>query len=473
MPDRAAIFHMGHAATYIFENGPDKKVLMDGRLEVHSPQAFQEYVAIQEMFKKGDDWNAALQAKGVGVLIIDSEHNHLMIAAALQHPQWRCVYCDEVVCVFLRRDIAMPEGVAEFDFRHWLFDGRLPLFRSPLPKPMPPLRWWLFPPAESFPDTPDFLSERLYHISLAINPRQIGGSSLQSVMLLCSMKHTQLAIRRRPWVVEPYRLLGAQQLQLAEGLAPEGIPKVTDAWQNIWGTLVASAVHRLQLALDIDEDDYSSRFYLQQVFSQIGVRDASLEHLEHLLTLPADNPARIELRPRLQETALQRKTELETARKQIDPENLTFAGLTQHAQAGFLASGLRRIEPATVSHLSPEQIDRIGTWFLITGQVEQAKQVYAKAEALPAALKSLRLGCCEQVAGEFEQARQLYLRVIEGTSKTDPLHADALGAIALLNVLATDLHQARIYTQRLEEVALTPNHRHLVRWLGGLFPRAN
>ncbi|MGL5097709.1 MAG: hypothetical protein ACRDD1_19145, partial [Planctomycetia bacterium] len=94
--DRAAAFHIGHAATYIYANGPEKKILMDPRLEVHSEGVFREYLRIEDdLTKKGGD--AGLRGYDVGVVVAGSEHNHRIQAALFGRPNaWRCVHYDEI-----------------------------------------------------------------------------------------------------------------------------------------------------------------------------------------------------------------------------------------------------------------------------------------------------------------------------------------------------------------------------------------
>lgn len=472
MPERAAIIHMGHAALYIFHNGPEKQVLFDGRLEVHSQAEFERYMAWQDLLTKGEDWESFLKSLDINLMIIDAEHNHVSQVTAFMSPNWRCVHFDDVLAVFVRRDWQLPEGVTEFDFQYWLFDGRLPLFQSPRPQPVAKPSWWLLPPDIVFPDQSDRLAERLYNLSLAMGERTLGVSPLETTLLLNGLKQSQLAIRRRPWSAETYRRMGMQYL-LAARMASlkEQTPTVTAPWQSTSGTLFATAVHCLQLALECDPNDYSSHVYLYEAASNAGMLDKSLFHLQKMLELPADNPARMQLRRQLGTVATQLAGRVEAAKKTLDLDDLSFDGLTKYADAGLLAMGLERIDGEAVKALTPEQVDRVGVWHLMAGQSEKAKSIYRSAKGLRPAIQELRLAACEHVLGNYEQARQHLLELLQHSSDQQAEHFDALFGLASLNVLAADMQQAKVYAGRLQSLPQTAQQRWLVQWLNGMFPK--
>lgn len=473
MPDRAAVMHMGHAALYIFHNGPEKKVLFDGRLEVHTQSEFEQYIAWQDAMSQGRDWDRLLRLLEVDLLIVDGEYNHRSQTSALLHPDWRCIHMDDVLAVFVRRSAPLPKGVEEFDFRYWLFDGRLPLFQSPLPRPARKPGWWLLPPDFVFPDQADRYAERLYNLSLNMSERTIGVHPLESVVLFNALKQSQLAVRRRPWAAEAYRRMGMQYLLAVPMLTDDGdIPTLTSPWRNGAGTLFASAIHCLQLSLECDPNDYSTHVYLYEACSKAGLHAKALSHLRRILQLPADNPARIQLREQFKVMATQLENQTTTAEKSIDPEDLSFRGLTAYANAGLLDRGLERIEFDSVNLLSAEQVDQLGRWYLTAGHAEKAKRLYDSAPSLRPPLRSLRLACCAQVLGEFEQARRHYLEAVESTTEQDCEHFDGLFGLSMLNVLAADLHQVRIYAGRLEKLPQDASQRRLTAWLNALLPNA-
>jgi len=103
-PDRAIISHIGLAATYEFHLGPDKKVLLDPRLEVSRQQTFAFQDAILAQMARGDrSWELQLRdAEGrLPVVILDSRGSRPMINGLLQTRGWRLVYADPAAAVFL------------------------------------------------------------------------------------------------------------------------------------------------------------------------------------------------------------------------------------------------------------------------------------------------------------------------------------------------------------------------------------
>lgn len=102
-PEHAFVAHNGQAAVYIYHNGPERKVFMDGRLEVCSVDTFRAYLQIEQMMMHGNPaWQAMFDPTGqtLPVLIIDRS-SLPTLAGMLTMPGWRLVYGDPTAGVFL------------------------------------------------------------------------------------------------------------------------------------------------------------------------------------------------------------------------------------------------------------------------------------------------------------------------------------------------------------------------------------
>jgi hypothetical protein len=108
-PDRAFIAHIGIAATYEFHHGPIKKVFLDPRLEVATPQTFQAHEAILKQMSIGDRrWELLLRDSqgSFPVVILDSRNSRPSISGLYSTPGWRLVYADPAAAVFLTEEQA-------------------------------------------------------------------------------------------------------------------------------------------------------------------------------------------------------------------------------------------------------------------------------------------------------------------------------------------------------------------------------
>jgi len=103
-PDRAIVSHIGLAATYIFHNGPDRKVFLDPRLEVASQKTFQAYDEIMDMIRDGDPrWESSLKDSNgnLPVVILDTRLSRQRLIGMYHQKNWRLVYADPSAAVFL------------------------------------------------------------------------------------------------------------------------------------------------------------------------------------------------------------------------------------------------------------------------------------------------------------------------------------------------------------------------------------
>jgi hypothetical protein len=125
-PDHAFAAHFGVASVYTYHNGPDRKVFMDGRLEVCTQSTFETYNAILAGMALGSThWEAIVRdARGrLPVVLLDSRHSRPAIEGLLHQPHWRLVFADASCAVFLETVQADKLGLPSADYT--------PLLRPP------------------------------------------------------------------------------------------------------------------------------------------------------------------------------------------------------------------------------------------------------------------------------------------------------------------------------------------------------
>ncbi|MCH2572487.1 MAG: hypothetical protein MK103_14060, partial [Planctomycetes bacterium] len=150
MPSKALIANWGHASVYIYHNGPDYKVFMDGRLEVNDRTTMENYEAITDSMTTDDGrWEHLLREQieptddlpAVMIEIAESQRRmdpnwfrkkHTsdslgeiarlgpLIFNLMSNPRWRCVYADSVAVVFIEHDRSRLHSLPELSARSFL-----------------------------------------------------------------------------------------------------------------------------------------------------------------------------------------------------------------------------------------------------------------------------------------------------------------------------------------------------------------
>jgi len=110
MPDRAFASHFGVASLYSFYHGPERRVFIDGRLEVASPETFRAYLKTRFLMTRRDPaWQESF-ARGAGghlpAVVLDLRYHQREIAGVLATPGWRAVYADRLAVVLIEEDLA-------------------------------------------------------------------------------------------------------------------------------------------------------------------------------------------------------------------------------------------------------------------------------------------------------------------------------------------------------------------------------
>jgi hypothetical protein len=108
-PDRAFVANNGQAAVYLYHNGPERLVFLDGRLEVSSRETWKAYNSILAAMAAGDiRWQEMLRDSdgALPTVILDSRYSRAQLTGLLNTPGWRLVFADAAGAVFLDEKLA-------------------------------------------------------------------------------------------------------------------------------------------------------------------------------------------------------------------------------------------------------------------------------------------------------------------------------------------------------------------------------
>ena len=124
LPDRALAFDLSLADVYLFQNGPGRKLFMDGRLEVPDRATFATYVRLENMLNEGrPGWSEPVRRMGNPLILLGHDKEFGAEATLLVDPDWRCIYFDAIASIFCRaRSSAFDEKrfpIHDFAERHF------------------------------------------------------------------------------------------------------------------------------------------------------------------------------------------------------------------------------------------------------------------------------------------------------------------------------------------------------------------
>ena len=103
-PQRAFVANNGQAAVYIYHNAPERRVFMDGRLEVCTLDTFKVFDGILLMMSQANPAWQEMFTQGGGelpVVILDSRTSRNAINGMINTPGWKLVFADEAGAVFV------------------------------------------------------------------------------------------------------------------------------------------------------------------------------------------------------------------------------------------------------------------------------------------------------------------------------------------------------------------------------------
>jgi hypothetical protein len=127
MPQRVFACDHSMASAYIFHNGPEKKVFLDGRLEVSSREQYERWLwIITDLIERNPKAEEELlegippDSRGVRempALLIDLKTCALHHVELLHHPRWRPVFMGATAIVLVYEPDAQRLGLASLDTR--------------------------------------------------------------------------------------------------------------------------------------------------------------------------------------------------------------------------------------------------------------------------------------------------------------------------------------------------------------------
>ncbi|HWE39093.1 MAG TPA: hypothetical protein VG406_21270 [Isosphaeraceae bacterium] len=122
LPGRALVYGLRQASVYVFHDGPDRKVFMDGRLEVPDVATFERYGRIDRWLNEADPRGVeALGRLGDPLVLLEHASAFRAEAVLFGRPDWPCVEFDAVAAVFVSRRRVDPARFPEVDFAARLF----------------------------------------------------------------------------------------------------------------------------------------------------------------------------------------------------------------------------------------------------------------------------------------------------------------------------------------------------------------
>ncbi len=237
LPDRALVFDLGQAAVYLFHNGPQRKLFMDGRLEVPSRETFETYIRLEKMLNdRRPGWAEFVRRMGYPIILLSHDKEFAAEATVLLDPSWRCIYYDAIASVFIARDKpGLDDQFPSIDFaaRH---------FRDPEWQAIPARPWGIRE------------AKALLTIGWTLRERDRVTGRLPLSIMLSAADRLRQAIAVEPAVPDHWSLLGTSCLTMVDDLTGPS-PGQPEPWDPARAVLPAQANFCFRRALDLDPTD--------------------------------------------------------------------------------------------------------------------------------------------------------------------------------------------------------------------------
>jgi hypothetical protein len=427
MPERALALDLRQAGVYLFHNGPQRKLFIDGRLEVPSRATFETFVRLSSLLNEGrTGWPEAVRRMRDPLILLDHAEDFGAEATLLAQPGWRCVYYDPVASIF----VADRPGEPAREFPAVDFAGRH--FRDPD---------WRAVPA----------------VPLGI------GEAAALIRLGSEMVHRPAFSSR--WALRfSLMLLASDRLRqgLASGFGNESGPQATaglwnllghcswnmspdlrvrpagpdEPWDPARGLLMAQATFSYRRSLDLDPRGASALASLRDSFKARRMSDAGRAASERLLLLKSV--------PQSSDDETRSRASERTQTLDSEGESLpVFDNAPDLARA--VNSLIENGRPETAARQFAEGVrhgitaswplgDRVAATLLHLGRPAEAAELWERLAPPSRALQLARLATASLATFDFETALRIYRSALE----IDPSLSEAWFGVALLHTQRGD-----------------------------------
>lgn len=364
MPDRAAVFHLGHAGPFLYACGPRQKVFMDPRLEVHTRQMFADYLELNRQLEQGSGV-ALLDALDIPLVVASSSLRSGVQATLLASPRWKCVHWDDVVGVFVRSDVRLPEGVADVVFRHRLWSADI----GPLEWGVRPKReageWLPFAPrAGTSSRAADNLVRLARGLQMQVDPPN---DKLRSV-LWCAARFAAVDFEE-DYAPRAWRSYGLALAALAEieSAGRERNPLFDPYVEGL--RAVGMGVLRSIVAEMADQTAVA--YFYQSQLALHGAVDRSVKILERLQSQPKWNASARRQLEGMDAMLAERRRAIESEAASLAAAPTTWEEFLAYRDGGKLGAliDLMKGDPERIQALPLEQKIELARWGLAIGEV--------------------------------------------------------------------------------------------------------
>ncbi len=272
LPEKALVFDLGQAAVYLFHNGPQRKLFIDGRLEVPDRKTFETYIRIETMLNEGrSGWAEPVRRMGDPLIMLSNEKDFGAEATLLVDPAWRCIYFDAIASVFVARDrrgLEEPFPTIDFTARY---------FRDPEWHALPADPWGIGE------------ARALLNVGATLQFRDGVTGRLSDSMMLMAGDRLRQAIADDPATPAApghWTSLGMSCWNMLDLTAPPAGPH--EPWDPARGMLPAQATFCFRRALELDPTDTVAQSSLIKSFEGRKMNDEQQSAAAFKAAVPGD-----------------------------------------------------------------------------------------------------------------------------------------------------------------------------------------
>jgi hypothetical protein len=441
LPTRALVLDLRQAGVYLFHNGPEHQLFIDGRLEVPSRSTFETFVRVGRLLNEGrPGWAELLRRMGDPLVLLDHVEDLGAEATLLAEPGWRCVYFDALASVFVvrSREVDALFPAVDFAARH---------FQDPAWRAVPP--------------SPSGLGEAMALINLSSAARRRPSLATNwrlrlSLMLLADDRLSQALAASEssnpssaPAASSYWSLRGNCHWNMIPDLTvPPPRPDVP--WDPAQGLLWAQASYCYRHALELNPGEVGALISLHDSFKVRRMYDAQQGVVALMRQARSTSGGRSPITPPAPAEVLADRL----------PEWEDRDGLSR-ALAGLLARGrpvaaVRLLEAVESRKVVPswQDCDTVAVALLQLGRPAVARQVWERAANPPSlAVRLARLATAALAGLDLATAEREY----HASLQQDPQLDEAWFGLALLHTERGDAGSALIAARTALQSRMTPS----------------